>query len=95
MRERQALGVVARGPHEFSRVTTILLPNPDEVGAVDFMRREIKWFGRESGELRRFIRHEPGQIGWSGPLRLDAEGAKLLAPVIGARQGNVHGDLLP
>jgi len=78
------IGQPGPGPHEFSHVTNLFLPNADQVGAVDRRRHEIKWFDRKTGELQRFLRHESGQMGLSVPLPLDAEGSTLMFPLLSA-----------
>ncbi len=79
---QRRIGQPGPGPHEFTAVTLLFLPEPDEVGAVDDRRHEIKWFDRNNGELRRFIRHETGRIGKSPPVKVDGGAPTLVFPLL-------------
>jgi hypothetical protein len=76
------IGQPGPGPHEFSAVTLAFLSGPDEVGAADHYRHEVKWFDRETGELRRFLRYGNGSMGRSPPFEFDYGGTRLVFPLL-------------
>ncbi len=78
----QRIGRAGPGPHEFSAVTLLFLTEPNEVGAVDLRRREIKWFDRDSGEYRRLVRYETGSMGRSPPVRIGDGRPPLVFPLL-------------
>lgn len=63
------LGGAGLGPQEFSTVGQMFL-SADEVGAVEMRRREVKWFSRDDGSLRRVTQFRTGSIGISPPVSL-------------------------
>jgi hypothetical protein len=60
----------------------VVFVSPDgTVAAVDDRERAIKWFDRESGDLRRFLRFETGWIGTTPPVHLNREQEILVFPL--------------
>jgi len=81
-RFRKRIGRPGPGPHEFSAVTLLFLTDDDEVGAVDLRSREVKWFDRDTGELRRFVRYQTGRMGRSPPVKVDGGTPALVFPLL-------------
>lgn len=80
-RFNRRMGGAGEGPHEFSTIGQLFL-SADEVGAVELRRREVKWFGRSDGKVRRVTQFRKGAIGISPPVSLgDALVFPLLDPI--------------
>ncbi len=70
---QRRIGQPGPGPHEFEGAGLLFLTADSEVGAVEFRRRELKWFDRESGDFLRTVPFESGSIGMSPPVRLGVD----------------------
>lgn len=74
-------GAPGPGPHEFTGAGQLFLSKA-ELGAVEFRRREMKWFNRETGEFLRTISFGSGSIGMSRPVAVGDH--SLMFPLVDA-----------
>jgi hypothetical protein len=83
-RFRRRVGGPGSGPGEFNGVGQLFLTGTaeaGEVGAVEFRRRELQWFARATGKLRRIAQFGSGSIGISPPVQLGAD-STLVFPML-------------